>query len=263
MNCNQTVIILLPTFIMKLSKTRLMIAVLAVALPCLAGAAGARAGGSAHGFRGGFSSQRSHTAPAPARSSTTSFGRFNANRDAAPAKSGSALNRDLEKSQAQTNALKNLEARKQANAADAATSVTGRPLPPVGAVPTQSAPQAAPAPQTSHQAPPTVVVQREGGAMNGAFWGFMLGNAMSRPHNTTVPENRPGQLEPIADYATAAAPAAPAAAPAPEPAGWSLLRLLVWGLIVGALVWFFRKTWRLMQQRRQQHETQHYSLGKV
>lgn len=251
---------------MKLSKTRLMIAVLAVALPCLAGAAGARAGGSAHGFRGGFSSQRSHTTPAPARSSNTSFGRFNASRDAAPAKSGSALNRDLETSQAQTNALKNLEARKQANAANAATSVTGRPLPPVGAVPNQAAPQAAPAPQALHQAPPTVVMQREGSAMNGAFWGFMLGNAMSRPHNTTVPENRPGQLEPIAADATAAAPTAPAApvaAPAPEPAGWSLLRLLLWSLILGALVWFFRKTWRLMQQRRQQHETQHYSLGKV
>ncbi|MBI3283757.1 MAG: hypothetical protein HYZ65_02745 [Burkholderiales bacterium] len=248
---------------MKLHKKIGMIVVLAALLPGLAGAASVRGGGSAHGFRSGFSSQKSQPA-APLRPAPTSFGSFNASRDAAPAKSGSALNRDLEKSQAQSKALKNLDARQQANSASAATSVTGRPLPPAGAVPTQTAQAtpAAPAPAPVYQAP--VIVQRESSSMNGAFWGFMLGNAISRPQHTTVYENRPAPLEAIAAGASVAAPvAAVAPAPVAEAAGWSLLRLLLWSLILGTIGWLLWKAWRAMLLRRQQNETQHYSLGKV
>lgn len=113
-------------------------------------AAEARPGGSS--FRGGFSSQKSSAARS-APSKQPSFGSFGARRpDAAPARSadtpargGSAMSRDLDRSAAQDRAVRNWDSRRDASAAsgaNAAGSAAGSraangatpPLPPLNPV---------------------------------------------------------------------------------------------------------------------------------
>lgn len=267
-DCTEALLTYLQTAIMNRYKHRLMIALLAVLLPCLAGAVsvGGR-GAGAHSFRGGFSSQRSQPAAMPAKSTATSFGSFNSARPAAPAKSGSALNRDLEQQQAQANAQKSLQARQQPAAAPTpASNVNGQPLPPAGAPATPAA-----APVSS---PPVVVVQRESGSMGGAFWGYMLGSALSRPHNTTVytdSRNNPPLANDGNSYSggVVAGPehgvaTVPAAAVAPgEGAGWKLLRLALWSLILGSVLWLGWRIRRAFLLRKTNDSNTHYSLGKV
>lgn len=257
-------------------KRHSLIALLVLCMPLAqAGTMSVRAGSgshatSSHSFKGGFSSQRSQPAPAPAaapsRSSFGSFGKQSA--PAAPAnaptKSDSALNRDLEKTQAQSNAMKSMEARQQAAAPAQPTSVTGRPLPPPGS-------PAAPPPVAAAPQPPVVVVQRESGSWGGMFWGYMLGSAMSRPHQTvnqTTIYNGTPQANGDGSYngGVVAGPAqgavAPVAPAAPsESWGWKLLRVLLWGLIIGVLVWLVLRIRRAL--RKPEQDESHYSLGKM
>lgn len=190
-------------------NNKLIVILLAIALPLSSGLsyAGSRPSGSSGGFRGGFSSQKNVSKPAPSKSSSTGFGSFNTSKPAAGRKSDSALNRDLEKNQAQANAQKSMDARKQANSQTVnasnnqfgrqggygngntqTTAATGMPPPVPSAAPAvAAAPMPAPAP---------VVVQKNSGILPAAIVGFMLGGMMSHPQ---AAESRHGQLEPIAN----------------------------------------------------------------
>lgn len=223
-------------------------------------------------YRAGFSSQKSQPAR-PANSNArstknTSFGSFgqqprqsNSRPDSA---TNSAMNRDLEKNQAQQQALKNLDARngQKAGAQPAQqTSVSGKPLNP--------APSSNSAAMPPAQAP-TVIVQRESGSMGGALLGFMLGQAISRPHVVNSYDNRNRDLQPLASVGAvsngleqqgngtlpASAPAAPA-----ESAAWKLLRLLLWLGLISGLGWIAYRLYRFFMPAQQTQS--HYSLGKV
>ncbi|MFZ6768901.1 hypothetical protein ACO0LM_17725 [Undibacterium sp. Di26W] len=210
-----------------------LIITLALILPLIANTVNAagRSGGSSTGFKGGFSSQRNVSKPAPSKSSSTSFGSFNTSKPASSRNSDSVMNRDLQKNQAQANALKSMDARKQAtmpasppplnagnstgnnagsnnnnsfgsNGGNAGNNATnngfaygnaGNMNRPVTPVPTAPV-------IVSSPAPAPIIVQRSGmgGGMAGAFMGFMLGSMISHPAAAESAGPRSGQLEPIA-----------------------------------------------------------------
>ena len=244
--------------------------------------------GTSRSMKSGFSSQKSSSQRANVnnnkRSSPTSFGSFGQQRSNSSSRSDSALNRDLEKNQAQQQALKNMDARNQQknfSRSEQQTSVTGRPLSPAQAAP-QNLPPVATAPVA-----PTVIVQRESSSMGAAFMGFMLGQAMSRPHSvpaTPSYDTRRNELEPIAggddaNYKNAAvntpalnetsvnAPASPILATEKvtpeksEASAWAMLRFLLWVTFLSGLGWLTFKVFRFFVPRRE--VVSHYSLGKV
>jgi hypothetical protein len=255
-------------------KHRVLAAILVILLPManIANAASSRS------MKSGFSSQKSQSqrsnANARNKSSSTSFGSFGQQRGNTSGRSDSALNRDLEKNQAQQQALKNMDARNQQKNTfrpNQQSSVTGKPLNPA-----QTAPQATP--QVAH-APvaPSVIVQRDSGSMGAAFIGFMLGQAISRPHSVpSAPayDTRRNDLEPIAggddtsyrnsgvsepaNGVSAVEKVPPAES---ESSAWSMLRFLLWVTMLSGLGWLAYKMVRFFVPRRQ--EISHYSLGKV
>lgn len=223
-------------------------------------------------YRSGFSSQKSQAArPVNSNASSTrntSFGSFGQQ----PAKNGgrsdSAMNRDLEKNQAQQQALKNLDARNQQKTAahpEQQTSVTGKPLNP--------APGSVPPPATTGPAAPTptVIVQRESSSMGGALLGFMLGQAISRPHGVNSYDNRSRDLQPLDSVGAVsngletqdgkAALAAPAKVAESESGAWKFLRLLLWLAFLSGLGWIAYRLYRFFMPAQQTQS--HYSLGKV
>ncbi len=281
---------------------RKLIIMMALILPLMANTVNAagRSGGSSTGFKGGFSSQRSVSKSAPSKPASTSFGSFNTSKPATTRNSDSALNRDLQTNQAQSNALKSMDARKQAatpqsppplNAGNNTSNYPGnnpggyqansgfgntntanmnRPVTPVPTAPVIF----------TSPSPAPVIVQRSGmgGGMAGAFMGFMLGSMMSHPQ---AAESRPGQLEPFvgsggsvsngsnanSDGSSGSSASLPAmntqitsAAPK-EGSGWKLLRLAAWSLILGGLGWATYKIWRVVKPVRKSEQTAHYSLG--
>jgi hypothetical protein len=255
-------------------KHRFLAAILVILLP-MANIANA---GSSRSMKSGFSSQKSQPQRSIVtnsnRSSTTSFGSFSQQRSASSSKTDSAMNRDLEKNQAQQQALKNMDARSQQKMATLPaqqTSVTGRPL-----NQTQTAPQ--PAPQVS-QAPvaPTIIVQRESSSMGAAFMGFMLGQAISRPHSvpsTPAYDARRSDLEPIAggddaSYKNSTVNESANTTLTPtkvrpvesESSAWSMLRFLLWLTFLSGLGWLSFKLYRIFSPRKE--AMSHYSLGKV
>lgn len=258
-------------------KHRVLTAILVIVLP-MANIANA---GTSRSMKSGFSSQKSQplrsSGSVSNKSSSTSFGSFGQQRGATSGRPDSALNRDLEKSQAQQQALKNLDARNQQKTAshpEQQNSVTGRPLSPA-----QNAAQATPQ-MTQAPVAPTVIVQRESSSMGAAFMGFMLGQAISRPHSVpSAPsyDTRRNELEPIAGGDDASyknsginEPAnsglgvakVPAVKPVEsESTGWHMLRFLLWLTFLSGLAWVSFKLYRFFVPRRQ--ELSHYSLGKV
>ncbi|MES2040925.1 MAG: hypothetical protein V4495_24170 [Pseudomonadota bacterium] len=276
-------------------NNKLIAIMLALVLPFAASFAQAagRSSGSSGGFRGGFSSQRSVSKPAPSKPSNTGFGSFNNSKPAnVSQKSDSALNRDLEKNQAQANAQKSMDARQQtsqqmnqqtagsgfgnSNSSNSSSNnnmqAANKPVyaaPPV----TQSAP-------IQMQSP--VVVQRSSGILPAVVGGVILGSVMSHPQ---AAENRSAQqLEPIANVGTgtgkdelggtsavtqddktaaAASPETPATAKVVEEAhGSKILATLIWSLLLGGLG---LAGWKILSYRRKQASKQdsavHYSLG--
>ena len=244
--------------------------------------------GTSRSMKSGFSSQKSSSQRTNTnnntRSSPTSFGSFGQQRSNSSSKSDSALNRDLEKNQAQQQALKNLDARNQQknlSRPEQQASVTGRPLSAA-----QAPPQVLPPVATAPIAP-TVIVQRESSSMGAAFMGFMLGQAISRPHSVPASpsyDTRRNDLETIAggsdtSYKNAAVntpalnetsantPASPFLATTKvspektEASAWSMLRFLLWVMILSGLGWLSFKVFRLFVPRRE--AISHYSLGKV
>lgn len=255
-------------------KHRFLAAVLVILLP-MTNIANA---GTSRSMKSGFSSQKSQpqrsTVNNSNRSSTTSFGSFGQQRNGSSSKSDSALNRDLEKSQAQQQALKTMDARNQQKTATLPaqqTSVTGRPLNQV-----QTSQQAAPQ-MTQAPVAPTIIVQRESNSMGAAFMGFMLGQAISRPHSVpSAPsyDSRRNDLEPIAggddiSYKNSAVnePASTSLTPAKvkpvesESSAWAMLRFLLWMTILTGLGWLAYKLYRIFSPRKE--AMSHYSLGKV
>ena len=256
-------------------KHRVFAAILVIVLPM----ANIASAGTSRSMRSGFSSQKSQpqrsSGNASKQSPATSFGSFGQQRSATSGRTDSALNRDLEKNQAQQQALKNMDARNQQKNAyhpEQQSSVTGKPLNSV-----QSAPQMTP--QIAPQAPaaPSVIVQRESSSMGAAFMGFMLGQALSRPHSVpSAPsyDSRRNDLEPIAGgddasyrngavsepasgvVATAKVPAAESESP-----GWHMLRFMLWLTILSGLAWVSFKLYRFFVPRQQ--ALSNYSLGKV
>ncbi|MFZ6643413.1 hypothetical protein ACO0LL_27075 [Undibacterium sp. TC4M20W] len=198
-------------------NNKLIAIMLALVLPLsasLAHAAG-RSSASSGGFRGGFSSQRSISKPAPSAPSKTGFGSFNTSKPAyASKKSDSALNRDLEKNQAQANAQKSMDARQQTaqqSQRGFGNSVSGN-----NGVNNSGNQQAAnqsanqPANQSTYATPPVTqsapvmmqpqVAQRGSGILPAVVGGVILGSVMSHPQ---AAENRQSQqLEPIANIGT-------------------------------------------------------------
>ncbi|MCU6434222.1 hypothetical protein LPB67_10615 [Undibacterium sp. Jales W-56] len=290
---------------MNLLKTRLsktMVASLMVLMPLLsisdlacAGTAG-RSGGSSSSFKGGFSSQKNTvsrtSSPAAGHNGNSSFGSFGTSSSAAPAKSTpasvSVLNRDMDNSRSQANAIKNLDARTgKTPDAERNLSVTGKPLDPArssfgNATPasgtnpswagnTNSAAQPVPQPL-----PQTIIVQREHSSMGGMFMGFMLGQALSRPHTTVNVDGRPRDMLPMDNNTTNGSSSASGATgngsadgssgfkakpEEPESLGWPLLRIALWAALSGALGWGIYK-WMQVNKRRQEVRS-NYTLGKV
>lgn len=275
-----------------------LIIMMALILPLMANTVNAagRSGGSSTGFKGGFSSQRSMSKPAPSKPSNTAFGSFNTSKPATSRNSDSALNRDLQKNQAQANALKSMDARKQT----ATLPSTPPPLPAQNAgsnlgglgssnsFGNNTANSGFGTANTASMnrptgfgtpAPAPVIVQRSGigGGMAGAFMGFMLGSMISHPAAAESAGPRSSQLEPIAGQGSVvsdgisasgtggnslpAANAQPASAVQEEGTGWKLLRLAIWSLILGGLGWLIYKIWRVVKPVRKQASTAHYSLG--
>lgn len=267
---------------MREYKQNLMAVLLVLMLPFMTPAAhaGVRSFGSSHAFRGGFSSQRARPFVAPSRPAKSSFGSFGRNMPSDSAghqKSGSALNRDLEKNQAQANALKNFDARNNRPSSDT-SNVTGHPLPP-------ARDYSMPAGAATYHAPaaPTVIVQKERSSMSGAFWGFMLGSAMSRPHAAPAPDydRRSDRFDPLPSNDISADPvqtkqaannalvaAKPVVLPSPatsdqtESSAWEPVRFLLWGLILFAIAWVLLKFRQRHIAHRAAKNSVHYSLGK-
>jgi len=213
-----------------------LIIMMALILPLMANTVNAagRSGGSSTGFKGGFSSQRAYSKPAPSKPSNTKFGSFNASKPATSRNSDSALNRDLQKNQAQANALKSMDARKQAatlpstppslNAANGTGNSTGNSAGNNtsnsfgsnggnGGVGGYQANNGFSNANTANMnrpagfnspAPAPVIVQRSGlgGGMAGAFMGFMLGSMISHPAAAEPVGQRSSQLEPITGQGT-------------------------------------------------------------
>jgi hypothetical protein len=256
---------------MSTFKHRVLAAILVILLPMATIASAA----TSRSMRSGFSSQKSQSQRSSAnvskQSSSTSFGSFGQQRGATSDKSNSALNRDLEKNQSQQQALKNMDTRSQQKTAsqpEQQSSVTGKPLNPIQNAP-QMTPQMTPVPVA-----PTVIVQRESSSMGAAFMGFMLGQAISRPHSAPSYDTRRNDLEPIAgddgtSYKNSDVSGSSNSVLAPakvkpverESSAWSMLRFLLWLSFLSGLAWVSYKMYRFFVPRQQ--EQSHYSLGKV
>ncbi len=205
---------------------------------------------SSSSFKSGFSSQRSSSPSKPsyssAKSSGTSFGSFSrrsAPPDAAPQqnkspggfgsfgrgaatpqKSDSALSRKLDRNTSEANALRTLDARRQAQA-DAARDT--RPVP--GYEQGRSAPTYAP-PPVQQQQPPVIVRQDSG--LGHVIAGAMIANASRGAH-----ANNNGY--------------AGGTAPAPSGGGTSFLGVFLTLCVLALIGWGVYFAWRRLRRGRE------------
>ena len=205
-------------------------------LTSIAASSSGRSGGSSSGMRGGFSSQKQTVNKAPARQTNSSFGSFSQKKETANApasNSRSAMQRDMDTSQAHSNALKNMDAREapsrqasnapdyrynnnQNNSAAPAYGNAGTNNNAFGNSARQpgyayGSPQNRPAQQAqqpvySQQSPG--MQRNNSGLMTGAVAGMVLGSVMSHGHANGNPQpaaNRSDQqvFEPLPDAGTA------------------------------------------------------------
>lgn len=237
------------------------------------GKSSGKSSGSSSSFKSGFSSQRSapaksadaapggskpsfgsfgskQPAAAPERPRSGGFGSFGSARNAeapAPAKSNSALSRELDSKNAEANALKTLDARRAAAAAPP-------PLPPLN--PVQPPNQQQPYNQPSYNQQPAPVVVQQSNGWGGALAGFMLGRAMNSgaSHGGYYPGNGAGNgsaggsgggaagnagnasLGAAAGAGSIDAAALPVAVPKAS-FGTTVLRTFAWLALLGALGW--------------------------
>jgi hypothetical protein len=247
--------------------------VLALLMPLAhVGSADARPTSSSSGFKSGFSSHRSSSsssslkpsyssaksggfgsfsrrsaasgaaAPAPvepanAARSSGGFGAFGGGA-AAPQKSDSALSQQLNKDAAQANALRTLDARRQAQAqADAARDT--RPVPGYeqGAA-AQPAPTYAPPPQYGQQQQAPIIVRQDSG-LGHVIAGAVLANAARGAHANN--NGYPG------GYASPAGGAAPAA----HGGGTSFLGVFMTLCVLALVGWAVYFAWRRVRRARE------------
>ncbi|MFS2028462.1 hypothetical protein [Massilia sp. CT11-137] len=235
---------------MTMLKSYNVALVLALVLPLAhVGTVDARPSSSSS-FKSGFSSQRPSSPSKPsyssAKSSGTSFGSFSrrsAPPDAAPQpsrssggfgsfsrgaatpqKSDSALSRKLDRNTAEANALRTLDARRQAQA-DAARDT--RPVP--GYEQGRSAPTYAP-PPVQQQQPPVIVRQDSG--LGHVIAGAMIANAARGAH-----ANNNGY--------------AGGTAPAPSGGGTSFLGVFLTLCVLALIGWGLYFAWRRLRRGRE------------
>ncbi|MBR7777656.1 hypothetical protein [Undibacterium rugosum] len=216
-------------------RQKILVVILAALLPLtsIAASSSGRSGGSSSGMRGGFSSQKQAVNKAPARQTNSSFGSFSQNKDSAAAPAGnsrSAMQRDMDTTQARSNALKNMDAREapsrqasnapdyrynnnQNNPASPGYGNAGGNNNAFGNSARQpgygyGSPQNQPA-QAQQQvySQPPVVQRNNSGLMTGAVAGMVLGSVMSHGHANGNPQpaaTRSNQqiFEPLPDAGT-------------------------------------------------------------
>jgi hypothetical protein len=198
-----------------------------------AAAAGAPHGSFSHGFSSHASSSHasvSHAAPAPARAPSGGFGSFSG-RAAQTQKSDSALSQQLSKNAAQANALRTLDERNAAKAA-------------------QNAPQAAPgyAQSTAQSAPPqpanapapgptTVIVHQDGGGLGHVLAGAMIARSANAHAGYYPPPNYHGT-----SYNGARG--------APNGSGGGFFSVLLTLCLLALIAWGIWFAWRGVRRRR-------------
>jgi hypothetical protein len=247
-------------------KTYQVALVLSLLLPLAhVDAADARPATSSSSFKSGFSSQRSSSASKPSYASSKSggsFGSFNRRASssdasapapvrpsapsrssggfgsfggggAAPQKSDSALSQKLDKNTSEANALRTLDARRQAQAGAARDT---RPVPgyEVGAS-GQRPPAYAPPPVQQPQAP---IIVRQDSGLGHVIAGAVLANAARGAHanNNGYPGTAPGT--------------SPATAPATT-GGVSFLGLFLTLCVLALVGWALYFAWRRMRRVRE------------
>ena len=216
-------------------------------------------------FGGGFRSQRAAPAPmksAPAPQSPQSrsmFGSFGTKpATAAPNAQPSAMNRDMNANAAQSNALKNYDARNKVNesGAGAAAGGSGAGSSGIGGSGTggsgwfRSGNQGGAAPASAIQsAPHTTVVHQGGGFMHNSMW-FMLCNSMASHRQNYYPQqpsaqsvNQDGQVvNPTGENDSVTPPVEEK-----ESFFMSLLRFVIW---VAVIVGVYKLVKNIMQSRK-------------
>jgi hypothetical protein len=222
-----------------------------------AGSADAKPATSSSSFKSGFSSQRSSSPARPsyssAKSSGTSFGSFSrrpsssdaappapppparpsggfgsfGGGSAAPQKSDSALSQQLNRNTSEANALRTLDARRQAQA-DASRDT--RPVPGYE----QGAPAYAPPPPQQPQ--PPVVVRQDSG-LGHVIAGAVLANAARGAHANN--NGYPGGYPPAAG-----------GAPAAHGGGTSFLGLFITLCVLALIGWGLYFAWRRLRRGR-------------
>jgi hypothetical protein len=238
--------------------------ILALLLP-LANMVQAEARPGSTSFSRGFSAQKSNIArSAKAPAPQPSFGSFGRNTAPAPAaapqRSESALNRDLQQRAAQDTALRNYDARRSAAGAGVVggAAVAGGaaanntpPLPPLNPVAPGGRGEYGQVGSDSYarQALPAPVIIHERSNSNGWLWGlggYMLGRSAGAHNHQPQMDATPAGAGSTAAGGTA--PNVPAA-PATSSSGWSVLG---WLLVMGIGVWLVL---RIVRQRRSSQQT--------
>jgi len=216
--------------------------------------------GTSSSYKSGFSSQKSNSTrsapaapPASRQSGPGAFGKAAGSPASATPRNTSAASRDLDRSAAQANALKTLDARR------AAATPAAPPL---------NDTVARQQPSPVYQQAPVIVQQPSSGLMHGVL-GFMLGRAMSQSHqpvsypatNTPAPAGAP------VDYGASQAGSGAAqagmvngmpglgdpvpAAPPPAPSFLArVARWLVWLGVLGVMAWAAVYTVRKLRRLR-------------
>jgi hypothetical protein len=230
---------------------------------------------SSSSFKGGFSSQRSSSssstsssssssksgsfgsfsrrstssdAPVQASKRSGSFGTFGSG-GATPQKSDSALSQKLNKNVSEANALRTLDARRQAQA-DAARDT--RPVPGYErSASGQQAPSYAPPPVGYPQPQPPVVVRQDSG-LGHVIAGAILANAARGAH-ASGNNGYPGAYPSTGASTTAPTPTSvPAPSPAPARSeGLSFFGMFLWLCLLALAGWVVYFAWRRVRRARE------------
>lgn len=199
----------------------------------------------------GFSSNKSTaTATSSKPKSSSSFGSFGRQTPSAndSTRSNSAANRDLARSSAEKNAMRNYEQRRQATQQTPSVNGNASPYP--------------------NQQPAPVIVQQQGSNTNGVLTGILLGQAMSRPHRDYPQQQNGGKLEPVTtdgEFKQGAingdGQTLPASTRNVRSSGFPWFSFLFWTGLIVLVIWYARHKWMQRQAAQAaQAEQVHYSL---
>lgn len=200
---------------------------------------------------GSFGSFSRHStssdAPEPPARPSGSFGSFDSGA-AAPQKSDSALSQKLNRNSAEANALRTLDARRQAQA-DATRDT--RPVPGYERSGSgQQAPTYAPPPAGYPQQQPPVVVRQDSG-LGHVIAGAVLANAARGAH-ASGNNGYPGAYPATAGSGTTVPTSVPAPAPAPARSdGVPFFGMFLWLCMLALAGWIVYFVWRRVRRARE------------